>query len=1054
MKRLALLLLSLALVGNALLVAQTAAPALPDWENPHVFGIGKEPARATFTPFPDASSAMRDEGQSPWVESLDGKWKFHWVKSPELRPVYFFKPEFDASSWKEITVPSNWEMQGYGTPIYTNITYPFKRDYPRVTDTPDDHSWTAYSQRDPVGSYRREFTLPASWDGRETYLLFNGVNSAFYVWINGKKVGYSQDSRMTSEFRITPYLKPGSNLIAVEVYRWSDGSYIEDQDFWRMSGIFRDVALLSRAPLHVRDFQVKTPFDSAYRNATLEVHVSLQNLNARKQAASVDVDLLDAAGSRVLSVSRKVRVAGGKDTELDLQREVTAPHQWSAEIPYLYKLLLTLKDAKGHVVEVVPWNVGFRQSEIKGDQILINGKKLIIKGVNRHEFDPDLGQVVTRERMIQDIRLMKQNNINAVRTSHYPNVTEWYDLADKYGLYILDESNVESHGYGSNIEQPISNGPDYRDAIVDRMRHTMERDKNHASIIGFSMGNEAGWGANFVAAKQWANSHHPEFFITYEPGNSIHGDALTPMYVKPQEIVSYYKKYGRGRPFFEIEYAHAMGNSTGDFQQYWDVFNAEPWAHGGFIWDWVDQGIRKTGPNGKQFWAYGGDFGDRPNDDNFCTNGLVLPDRTPHPGLTEVKKVYASIRVDPVDLLHGRVRVTNRYNFQSLGFVSGSWVLEENGRAIESGDVPVGELESGASKEIELGLKQPALDPGAEYFLTVQFRLAQDTPWAAKGYEVSWDQFQMPYSVPPAAMRPVQDLPAITLSDLPDELVVSNKNFSLAVNKLSGSIASYNVLGHELLTAPLEPNYWRAPTDNDRGNGMPQRLGVWELAAAHRFVTRLKGEQVAANIVRITAESRLAAGNATQSYIYTIYGDGSVDVDSQFAPGSTPLPDLPRVGMQMSILGSLHNVEWYGRGPQESYADRKAGAAVGLYKNTVDHLWFPYIEPQETGNRTDVRWVSFKDEDGFGLRAVGLPGINFSAWPFRMEELEHDKWPANTGHRHPSEIVFSRDITVNLDYGQMGVGGDDSWGAPVHKEFLLPAVPYEYKFRLEPLTGR
>lgn len=1039
---------------DPMLFAQDAGSTAPDWENPHVFGINKEPGRATYTPFPDEASVLKDEHKSAFIQSLNGMWKFHWVKRPEIRPVDFYRPEFDVSTWKEIRVPSNWEMEGYGTPIYTNITYPFKRDYPRVTDTPDDHSWTAFDQRDPVGSYRREFTVPADWTSRQTYLVFNGVNSAFYVWINGKKVGYSQDSRMVSEFNITRYLSPGTNQIAVEVYRWSDGSYIEDQDFWRMSGIFRDVTLISRNPVHIRDFQVQTPFDGAYENSTLKLHTAIQSLASKSASASFEAKLLDAEGSAIFSTTKKLNVTAGKETNLDIQQLVKNPKKWSAESPYLYKLILTLKDSRGGILEVIPWNIGFRQSEIKGNQILFNGKKLMIKGVNRHEFDPDLGQVMTRDMMIADIKLMKQNNINAVRTCHYPNVTEWYELADRYGLYILDEANVESHGYGSNEVQPISNGEEYRDAIVDRLRRTIERDKNHPSIIGFSMGNEAGFGANFTAAKQWANSKHPEFYIIYEPGNSIHGDALTPMYAKPQNIVADYNQYGKGRPFFEIEYAHAMGNSTGNFQQYWDLFESEPWAHGGFIWDWVDQGIRKKGSNGKDFWAYGGDFGDKPNDDNFNTNGLVLPDRIPHPGLTEVKKSYASIKVEPVDLLHGKFRIRNKYNFIDLGFVHATWTLQENGKITQSGDVPLGAVAPGQASEVDLNLKQPAPVPGAEYFLTVSFALANDAPWASKGHVVSWDQFKVLFEVPSASVRVADSFPAITLSQIPGELVASNDSFSIAISSDSGSICSYNVGGRELLSAPLEPNYWRAPTDNDRGNAMPQRQGIWQLASLHRLTTSVKSEQPAPNVVKVTATSRLSAGHATQSYVYTIHGDGSVEIDSVFEPGDAPLPDLPRVGMQMRVIHSLRNVEWYGRGPQENYWDRNLGAAVGIYKDKVDNLWFPFVEPQETGNRTDIRWVSFTDDQGFGLKATGMPVLNFSAWPFRMSELEHEKTPVNLGHRHSSEIVPSDDITVNLDQQQMGVAGDDSWGAPVHKEFTLPATRYEYKFLLEPLGVR
>lgn len=1051
----ALLVLSLAFSLVAGLEAQPNSPSAPDWENPRVFGIGKEPPRANLTPYPDVTAALSGR-KSTMVESLNGIWKFHWVKSPELRPADFYKPEYDVSGWKQIPVPSNWEMQGYGTPIYTNVTYPFKRDFPRVTETPDDHSWTAYSQRDPVGSYRREFTLPESWAGHEIYLLFAGVNSAYYLWINGEKVGYSQDSRMSAEFDVTRYLKPGKNILAVEVYRWSDGSYLEDQDFWRMSGIFRDVMLVARPPVHFLDFQVKTPLDAAFQNATLKLSTTVKNLEPHKVGVTIEARLQDASGVTVFTTVRKTNIAAGKDAALEIDQPVSAPNKWSAESPYLYKLLLTLKDSKGKVLETIPWHVGFRQSEIRGNQILFNGKKLMIKGVNRHEFDPDLGQVMTRASMIADIKLMKQNNINAVRTCHYPDVNEWYDLADEYGLYILDEANVESHGYGSNQIQPISNGEEYRDAIVDRLRRTIERDKNHASIIGFSMGNEAGYGANFVAAKQWAKDRHPEFFIIYEPGNSIHGDALTPMYTKPQNIAAYYSKYGNGRPFFEIEYAHAMGNSTGNFQQYWDVMEAEPWAHGGFIWDWVDQGIRRKGPYGRDLWAYGGDFGDQPNDDNFNTNGLVLPDRTPHPGLTEVKKSYASIKTEGIDLSTGRVRVHNRYNFKTLGFVHGSWVLEENGKAIEHGEVPVGELKPGESREIELGIRQPELKPGAEYFLTISFALAHDEPWAPKGHVVAWDQFQMPYKVASAPAVDESKLPDVELSEIPGSYVVSNEKFSVAVSMQTGSISSYNVAGRELLTAPIEPNYWRAPTDNDRGNAMPQRQGIWELASLHRSTASngIKAEQISPGVVRISAIAKLAAGDATQTNIYTIRGDGSIEVEASFNPGTTPLPPLPRFGMQARINRDLRNVEWFGRGPQENYSDRKQGSAIGFYRNTVDNLWFGYVEPQETGNRTDIRWVTLTDSKGFGLKITAIPLINFSAWPFRASELEHEKWPVNLGHTHSAEIEYSDDITLNVDYGQMGVGGDDSWGAPVHCEFMLPARNYSYRFRLEPVSGR
>ena len=1022
---------------------QPYSSSIPEWQNPRVFAINKEPAHASLTPYPTEAAAMMSSTQiSPFVRSLNGMWKFHWVKSPELRPVDFYKPTFDVTAWKEIPVPSNWEIQGYGTPIYTNITYPFKKDAPSVMGEPDDHTWTAYSQRNPVGSYRRSFTLPASWKGRQTFLTFDGVNSAFYVWINGEKVGYSEDTRLPSEFNITRYLKPGQNTIAVEVYRWCDGSYMEDQDFWRMSGIFRNVTLVSRAEVYVRDFQVLTPFDSDYRDATLKLRMNVRNLKESPQSVTVEATLFDSAGKQVLPpMLKRTEVSGGKDVVVEIDRVVKHPKQWSAEVPNLYKLLLTLKDANGKTIETIPWRVGFRQSEIKGNQILFNGKKLMIRGVNRHEHDPDLGQVMTRDRLIQDIQLMKQNNINAVRTSHYPNVPEWYELADEYGLYILDEANIESHGYGAGEQQRISDSEDFTDAHVSRVRNVIERDKNHPSIIGFSMGNEAGYGRNFLAAKQWAKSSHPEFFIIYEPHDSVHGDALSPMYVKPQEIADYYAKHGEGRPFFEIEYAHAMGNSTGNFQQYWDVFESEPWAHGGFIWDWVDQGIRKKGSNGKEFWAYGGDYGDKPNDDNFCTNGLVMPDRTLHPGLSEVKKSYAAIKVEAVDLPGGTLRIRNKYNFQDLSLFKGTWTLEENGIPIQSGAVPPTDIAPGRSRDLKLPITPVTPKPGAEYFLTVSYALAQKSPWAPAGHTISWDQFKMPLNASAPARQFSSTM--LKLVESPDAFTVSNRNIKLTISKKSGALDSYEVNGKQLLSGALEPNYWRAPTDNDRGNDMPKRQGIWKTAATDREVGSVSAEQIAPDTVKISAVAKVPAGNATQTTIYTIHGNGTVEVDSAFKT-TEPVIDMPRFGMQMHIHGSLKNVTWFGRGPQENYWDRNLAAAVGLYKNTVDRMWFPYIEPQETGNRTDVRWVSLTDDTGFGLKATGMPLINFSVWPFHMEELETRK--------HPSEIEFSNDITVNLDYRQMGVAGDDSWGALPHKEFQLPATQYQYKFRLEPIA--
>jgi beta-galactosidase len=814
---------------------------------------------------------------------------------------------------------------------------------------------------------------------------------------------------------------------------------MEDQDFWRMSGIFRDVSLVSRAAVHVRDLYARPMLDATYRDATLRTKATVRNTTGSAQRIAVQATLLDPKGKEAgRAVRESAEVAPGAEAVVDLAHAVANPAKWSAEQPTLYTLLVTLEGADGKAIEAIPLRIGFRSTEIKGNQILVNGKPIMIKGANRHEHDPDLGQVVTRERMIEDIRIMKQNNLNAVRTSHYPNVPEWYALCDEYGLYVCDEANIESHGYGANEHQRISEGEDYTAAHVERVSRTFERDKNHPSIFIFSMGNEAGVGRNFVAARAWAKEHYPEFPLAYEPGNSEHSDILCPMYTPPGDIDGYYEKYGKGRPFYLVEYAHAMGNSVGNLQEYWDVLESKPYYQGGFIWDWVDQGLRAKTPEGKQYWAYGGDFGDRPNDDNFCTNGLVFPDRTPHPSLLEVKKVYQYVKVEPVDLATGRVRVRNKYLFQSLAGLSGTWEIAENGVVVAKGKLARLDLPAGEAREIALDLPK-AKSESAERYLKVAFALADATPWAPKGHVVAWDQMELSPGRP-AAMAVADESGSLELEELADAFVVKGRDFTVRIGKASGAVERYEVAGRPLVAGPLAPNFWRAPTDNDRGNGMPKREQVWREAGPNRKVTNVAAERAGGagggGAVRVTATATLPAGTSTYRAVYTVHGDGSIDVESALTPGGT-LPDIPRFGMQMRIPGALRTVTWYGRGPHENYWDRRTGAAIGIYTAKVDDLWTPYIEPQESGNRCDVRWVTFTSPDGYGLRAMGMPRVDFSAWPFAMEELERRK--------HPAEIVMSPDITVNVDDRQMGVGGDNSWGARPHAEYRLAPKPYAYR---------
>ncbi|MFN7993704.1 MAG: glycoside hydrolase family 2 TIM barrel-domain containing protein [Bryobacteraceae bacterium] len=1034
-------------------------PTPPELENPRILGLGKEPAHATLTPYPaeaDARHADTSLPDSAFLQSLNGAWQFSWVRQPSERPVGFYRPDFDVSHWKQIDVPSNWEMKGYGTPIYSNITYPFKKDAPHVMGEPEDQTWTAYRERNPVGSYRRTFALPASWKGRETYIVFDGVYSAFFVWINGHKVGYSQDSRLPAEFRITPFVHPGDNMIAVEVYRWAAGSYLEDQDTWRMSGVYRNVTLVSRAPVHIRDFQLRTPLDPQYRDASLELSVKVQNLGSEPAAASVEASLFDDSDRPVFStLVSKVTVRPGGEGSATFDQPVPNPKKWSAEEPNLYRLLITLKDAGGRLIESIPWDAGFRQSEIRGNQILFNGRKLYLKGVDQHEFDPDTGMVVTRDRMLQDFRLMKQNNINAVRTSHYPHVPEWYALCDRFGIYVLDEANIESHGYGAYDHSRISEGEDFRDMHVDRISRMVERDKNHPAIFGISMGNEAGVGSNFAAAKDWVKTYHPEFFVGYEAGNSVHGDSYSPMYTPGDKLASSWTELGKGRPMYLVEYVYSRGNATGDLQDYWDKFESEPFLHGGFIWDWQDKAIRRKGENGKQYFAYGGDFGDKPNDDDMCANGIVSADRTPHPALAEVKKVYQNIKVQPVDLLQGKIRIRNKHLFRDLSFVRGRWELEENGVVMERGNLPVLPIPPGGEQDASVPLQHPEVKPGAEYFLKVSFALIHETPWAEAGHIVAFDQFAVPYPVPPAVAPDVAAMPKVDLIDWTDEFVVSNERFQARISKKSGMLELYAFGGNDLVSGAMTPNYWRSETSVDRGlgnmPGMAERQGIWHDAAAQRTVTSVTSERSSPQNVRITSEAVLVAGKSIQRYVYSINGDGSIEVESTLRPAGE-LPEIPRIGTQFQIPGDYRKVTWYGRGPQENYWDRNTGAPVGLYTARVDDLWFPYVKPQETGNRTDTRWVTFTNADGAGLKVTGTQAFYFSAWPFRMAELDIFEPGHIAGHRHPSEINFSKDITVNVDERQMGIGGDDGWGARPLPKYMLPADrEYRYQFRLEPV---
>ena len=1042
-----LILVSLmSLIGCNQPQKQTAETNLtnPDWENPDVVGINKEPAHCTLIPYSDVETALKaDRKDSRFYRSLNGNWKFNWANKPADRPLDFYKPDYDVSTWKLIPVPSNWQMHGYGIPIYLNVRYPFPPNPPYI---PHDYN--------PVGSYRRQFTIPNDWKDRRIFLHFDGVKSACYLWINGRKVGYSQDSMTPAEFDITQYLKSGDNILAVEVYRWSDGSYLEDQDMWRLSGIYRNVYLFATPQVHIRDFFVQTDLDDSYTDATLKIRPRITNYTDQDvEGWTIEAQLYDPNKEPVLTepLTRTVSsIINEQYPQRDnvkfalLEQKINNPKKWSDEFPNLYTLVLSLNDAEGKTIESESCRVGFRKVEIKEGQLLVNGRSIKLFGVNRHEHDPDHGRAVPVSRMIQDIKLLKQNNINAVRTSHYPDDPAWYDLCDEYGIYLIDEANLESHG----LKGYLSNVPGWHNAFVERAIRMVERDKNHPSVIFWSLGNETGCGPNHAAMSAWIKEYDPTRPIHYEgaAGNPVdypYVDMISRMYARIPEIIRLATNPNDDRPMVLCEYAHAMGNSVGNLKEYWDAIRSHKRLIGGFIWDWADQGLRKKGPDGQDFWAYGGDFGDNPNDGNFCCNGLVQPNRKPNPSLYEVKKVYQRIHVLPVDIPAGKFHIYNEYDFLNLDFTDIKCELTADGRVIQKGTLPKLSLAPGAKRELQLNFTEPNLLPDTEYWIKIFFTLAEDTSWARRGYILAWDQFKVPFDVPTAPVIDSNTIPSLSLNETPQNITITGDDFEIMFGTESGALESFVFNEKQLIASAPVPNFWRVPIDNDEGNNMPKRLGVWRNAGPDRTVHTVKAEQLKPQVVRITTEADIPVGtNSTYTNVYTVYGTGDIIIDSNFAPHGDSLPRLPRLGMQMSVPAQFNKLTWFGRGPQENYWDRKTGAALGLYTGNVNELIHRYVRPQENGNRSDVRWVALTDANSVGLVAVGMPTIDISAWPFTMQDLEEAK--------HIHEPPQAETITVNLDYRQMGVGGDDSWGARTHSEYTLPAKPYHYRLRLMP----
>jgi len=1015
-----------------------------DWENPEMISLNKEPAHNSSMPYLEKVKAIRcDRFRSDFFQSLNGVWKFHWVKKPVDRPVNFHNPEYDVSQWDEIQVPGNWQLAGYGMPYYLNHPYVFEKNPPFI-----QHDFN------PVGSYRMKFEIPEDWKGRPVFIHFDGVESAFYLWINGKKVGYSQGSRLPAEFEITKSLRRGTNILAAEVYRWSDGSYLECQDFWRLSGIFRNVYLFSTPRVHIRDFEVSSDLEGSYQDAVLHVAARVKNFGDKASLdQTVHISLLDKDSlpveSEILISGKSEYIAPGAESIIKMKARVRNPAKWSAEDPNLYTVLLTLKDKSGDVVEYQSCRFGFREVEIKNGQLMMNGVSILLKGVNRHEHDPDSGHYVTKQSMLADVRLMKQHNINAVRTCHYPDDPEWYDLCDEYGLYLIDEANIESHGMGYKPDETLANKPEWKMAHLDRIQRMVERDKNHPSVIIWSMGNEAGDGTNFEAASDWIHRRDPSRPVHYErAGLRAHTDIYCPMYARIPHLIRYAEQK-RDRPLILCEYAHAMGNSVGNLADYWDVIEKYDHLQGGFIWDWVDQGLRKKTENGREFWAYGGDFGEEKSDRNFCMNGLVLPDRSSTPKLLEVKKVYQYIKMEPVALKNGVIKITNKYDFINLDRFAIHWEVLEDGQKILTDSIPKPNIAPKEAKIIDFELDKIAPKPGAEYLLNVYVRTL--APWGllSDDYEVAKEQFVLPQLMEVSQTESPKKLP-LKLKETDDELRIEGKDFVVKFDKTTGLLSSFLYLRTELIVEGPSPNFWRAPTDNDFGNRMTRRCAVWKEASANRQLDRFEVVSQEDTQIQIEVEYSLPNVASKHTVAYTIMNTSDVIVKNHFVPGKEELPELLRVGMRMKMPKDSENVQWYGRGPHENYWDRKTSAFIGLYANTVQDQFVKYASPQENGYKTDVRWVALTKKNGVGLLAVGIPRICFSALPYSVEDLTQE----SRGTKHPTDLKEQDFTEVFIDYRQTGLGGDNSWGARPLDHYTLFPQEYSYSFRLRPFLAK
>ncbi len=1016
----------------------------PDWENPAVFAIGKQPARASGFPFETRAKAIAGHRtKSDRFLLLSGLWRFAFSPDADRLPAGFERPDYDVSKWKEIKVPADWQTEGYDQARYNNIAYPFPANRPLIPHATN-----------PVGSYRRDIDLPAGWSGSDVILHIGAAGSAYYVWVNGVKVGYSEDSKLPSEFDVTKQLKPGRNTIAIQVFRWSDGSYLEDQDFWRVSGIEREVFLMAAPKTRVRDFFVHAGLDPSYRDGTLAVDVAV----TPGAATSARMTLLDG-DKPVLTRSAPV-ASGTAERTVTLTGAVPGVKPWTAETPALYMLLVELYDAKGAIIQSTYSRIGFRTVAMRNGLVTVNGKPITIRGVNRHEHDPDTFHTISMESMERDIQLMKRNNVNALRTSHYPNDPRLYDLADRYGLYVMDEANIESHGYmdyannhaGERGKYQLGFDPAWDAAHVSRVANMVERDKNHPSIIFWSLGNEAGIGPAFAHAAAAAKGRDPGRLISYlgwgtwtgEPRPNDYADIYAPMYDTPDRMVDYATNWNFRQPIILCEYAHMQGNSGGNLKEYWDTIYAHPdKMQGGFIWDWVDQSTNQKTTDGKPYWGDGSVYGPNPGGDIEFGDGLLQPDRTPNPHLFEVQKIYAPIQFADFDAGSGKVTVVNRHDFVDLSGYDLSWEVMEDGVAVAKGALPTLRTAAHGREAVTLALPALTRKPGAEYWLTMRARAREGSvPQVPAGQVIGWDQFAMGPVTPAPAASPAGE---VALTNKGDTIRLSAAGATLTIDRGTGLMTDYAANGRTLLAGGT-PHFYRALIDNDIGTGAEKTHGAWKTASDQRRV-----EGIEANGGTVTVRHAVGDGAARFVTRYTMKGDGSVAVEGSFTPLRTELPGPLRIGLAYRMPSAVDTVEWYGRGPHESYADRKTSAAIGLWRGRIADQNHDYMRPQETGNKTDVRWMEVSQAGTGGLRITGDAPLSMNALAFPYEDLSRRA----PGTRKSSDIVPRDHDTLLIDAVQSGVGGNTNWdatGQPL-AAYRIPLAPRTFGFVLRPFAG-